>query len=158
MHLQGEDMDLAALIAEAVTPAGPLAGFCEEPGLTFRLQAKASLTQAPSQETASVPLDQGLEDEIPDDGIQSNQLAIATELMRRLLLIYFGKRLLNKPSLAALHCVGGWIQVCLASGWDHLCQPLCQCFSQGRGADRLLNAQPAPPWSAKHVSVLIRAM
>lgn len=92
LYLQDAGMDVALLIASTVALAGPLSGFCEEPGLVFSLQARAGLHQGPSQAATRVLDDKKLEDEVPDDGIKSNQLAIATELVRRLLLVYFGKR------------------------------------------------------------------
>ena len=103
-------MDIALLIASTVARAGPLSGFCEEPGLVFSLQAKAEMHQGPSQAPVPVLVDNMLEDEVPDNGIQSNQRAIATELVRRLLLIYFGERPL-KDNSAACTIGYGWVQL-----------------------------------------------
>ena len=100
-HLQ--DPDVVSLISSTLELAGPLSGFCEEPGLIFTLHAKADLRQGSPQATTTNPvaISERLEDVVPDDGIQRNQLAIATELLRRLLLIYYGERPLTEISLAA---------------------------------------------------------
>ena len=96
------------LISSTLELAGPLSGFCEEPGLIFTLHAKADLRQGSPQATtiSPVPVGEKLEDEVPDDGIQRNQFAIATELLRRLLLIYYGERSLTEVSLAACALLG----------------------------------------------------
>ena len=70
---------------------------------------------SPALAPPPVLIDKKLEDEAPDDGIQSNQLAIATELVRRLLLIYFGELKLVHSRACAVGC--GWIQVDSLAKW-----------------------------------------
>ncbi len=125
-------MDVALLIASTVAQAGPLSTFCEEPGQTFSLQARAELDQGPSQAAVQVLHDKELEDEVPDDGIKSNQLAIATELVQRLLHIYFGERPLQEliAASSAVRCESNGVgSLDATSSMSQSLVPLCLCLS-----------------------------